>query len=154
MKQIIAQDANGWYTRLNAVLLKHGLTAVPVPDITGPAKAEQVAPLTDKLESMKTDTYYKLASYSDWGSVVKGALMKELTPTGIEATITSVEATIVCRNTAANAHGACTYGTNSNGAKSDGVRSYGTNSNGNNSNGTCSHGSKSYGANEIGRAHV
>ncbi len=84
MKQIIGQDVNGWYTRLNAVLLKHGLTAVSVPDIAGPAKAEQVTPLTDKLESMKADTYYKLASYSDWGSVVKGALMKELTPTGIE----------------------------------------------------------------------
>ena len=130
MKQIIGQDVNGWYTRLNAVLLKHGLTAVSVPDIAGPAKAEQVTPLTDKLESMKADTYYKLASYSDWGSVVKGALMKELTPTGIETTISSVEVTIVCRNTAANAHGTCTHGTNSNGTNSNGARSYGTNSQG------------------------
>ena len=102
MRQAKGQDVTGWYSRLNAILTGHGLSGIAVPEVSGAARAVQVTPLTDKLDSMKEDTYYRLAEYSDWGQVVKGAIMRELTPTGVEATLSSIEATIVCRNTAAN----------------------------------------------------
>lgn len=125
MRQAKSQDVANWYSRLNAILTGHGLSGVAAPEISGAAKAAQVTPLTDKLESMKTDTYYKLATYSDWGQAVKGAIMREQTPSGVEATLSSIEATIVCRNTAANSHGTCANGTHSNGSKSNGSNSDG-----------------------------
>ncbi len=146
MKQIITQDVTGWYGKLNGILTKHGLSAITVPDISGPARAAQVTPLTDRLESMKTDTYYKLATYSDWGQVVKGAVMREQTPLGLEATLSSIEATIVCRNMAGNSYGTCSNGVNSNGSDSNGICSNGVCSNGSNSDGTCPKGTKTNGA--------
>ena len=104
MNQIKTQDPAGWYARLNAILAKHGLAGVAVPDISGVAKAAQVSPLTDKLESMKSDGYYKFAAYSDWGQVVKGAIMRELTVTGVEATLGSIEATIGCHWNCCHCH--------------------------------------------------
>ena len=111
MRQAKSRDVTGWYARLNAILTGHGLSGIAVPTVSGAARAAQVTPLTDKLEAMKTDTYYKYAAYSDWGQVVQGAMMRELTPVGVEATLSSIEAVIVCRNTAAN-----NYGTGTNGA--------------------------------------
>lgn len=180
MKQIRAQDARSWYDRLNAVLTGHGLDSISMPEISGTARAAQVTPLADKLEGMKEDPYYKFASYGDWGAVVKGAVMRELTPSGIEATLNSVEVSIVCRNTAQNSYGTCSNGSNSDGANSNGTKSNGIRTNGwktnaiyghtscsetacshnqksngsysagSNSDGNKSNGSKSYGTNDNG----
>ena len=110
MRQAKIRDVKGWYNRLNTILTGHGLGGIAVPEISGAAKAAQVTPLTDRLESMKTDTYYKLATYSDWGQVVKGAVMREQTVLGVEATLSSIEAAIVCRNRAGNSYGTCSNG--------------------------------------------
>ena len=155
MKQIISRDVAGWYDKLNGILTKHGLSSVAVLEISGTTRAAQVTPLTDKLDEMKADTYYKLADYSDWGQIVQGAIMRELTPLGLEATLSSIEATIVCRNMAGNSYGTCSNGVNSNGTDSNGVCSNGSNSDGTNSdgtcsNGTCSKGTKSYGTRSYG----
>ena len=144
MRKIKGQDMSSWYERLNAILTGHGLSGIAVPTISGTARAAQVTPLTDKLDSMKEDTYYKLAEYTDWGQIVQGAVMRELTPLGVEATLSSVEATIICRNTAANNYGTCSYGSNSNGSYSNGSYANGTNSV------TCTYGSKSNGTNSDG----
>ena len=144
MRQIKARDVTGWYDRLNGILTGHGLEGIPVPDLSGVARAAQVTPLTDKLDCMKEDTYYKFAEYADWGRAVQGAVMRELTPLGVEATLSSVEATIICRNTAANNYGTCSYGSNSNGSYSNGSYANGTNSV------TCTYGSKSNGTNSDG----
>lgn len=144
MRQIKGQDVAGWYGRLNAILAGHGLSGIAVPAISGTARAAQVTPLTDKLDSMKEDTYYKFADYSDWGQIVQGAVMRAQTPLGVEATLSSVEATIVCRNTSANNYGTCSYGYHANGSHSNGSRSNGYKSV------TCSHGSNANGANSDG----
>ena len=144
MRQAKSRDVTGWYARLNAILTGHGLSGIAVPTVSGAARAAQVTPLTDKLEAMKTDTYYKYAAYSDWGQVVQGAMMRELTPVGVEATLSSIEAVIVCRNTAANNYGTCTNGTDSNGSHSNGSNGYGTCSNGTHSNGSNQNEANSY----------
>lgn len=68
MPNIISRsNVSDWYDKLNAILTKHGLNPITVPDISNVAAADHVTPLTDKLQDMKSDTYYKLATYSDWG---------------------------------------------------------------------------------------
>lgn len=138
MKQIISRDVDSWYAKLNGILTKHGLSGIDVPEISGTARAAQVTPLTDKLDEMKTDTYYKLADYSDWGQIVQEVVMREQTVTGVEATLESIEAVIVCRNMAGNSYGTCSNGVNSNGVDSNGICSNGTKSNGTDSYGSYS----------------
>lgn len=124
-------DIDSWYSKLNSILSKHGLNTIPIPSIQSTATAAHVTPLTDKLNSMKSDAYYKLATYSDWGEAVQGAIMRELVPTGLSFSLANIAAQIVCRNMASNSHG-----TNSNVINSNGTCSNGTNDDGKYSNGT------------------
>lgn len=144
MSTIKASDINSWHTRLNAILQGHGLDKITTPTITGgatPVGVTSIVNLEDKLNEMKVDDYYQYATYSDWGSITEGLVASITTPVGIDATLSSIESTIICRNTATNNYGACTQGTCGNvtcpnGACSNGTLSNGANSLGYNSNGT------------------
>lgn len=145
-------DLDGWYSKLNAILSKHGQSTVTKPTIDKVVKASHFTPLTAKLEQMKKDTYYQYATYKDWGDIAPGKVVRKSTFDALNDTVNGIEATIVCRNTANNANQYKSNVVKSNGLKSNQLNQYDYHSNGTNDylsygNGTCSKGTKSNGPN-------
>lgn len=135
-----AAEVQDWYSRLNAILNRDSQTPAKVPDIfagQSTVNAGQISPLTSKLNSMKSDEYYSYATYSTTTDPVTGTVIRRQLANNIEATISSIEATIICRNKYTNSNGSHENGSNGYGSNGNGTRSNGNKSNGDESYGTC-----------------
>lgn len=113
MTGIYKSDIDGWYSRLNAILKKHSLSTITAPTIVANQSGVTVSrsqPLINKLNSMKSDKYYSYATYKDMSNIKAGNVVKLSDKKAIEDTLSSIEATVVCRNDATYS-----YGTNENG---------------------------------------
>ena len=135
MATILSSDLAGWYSRINALYTKFGLTAPLTPPTPGVVKTSDYNTVVDQLTTMQSDEYYKEAGFSIPEKVVASTLVRLDQKTSMDNEINTLEVTMVCRNQYTNTNGKYEDGYYGNGSDS-----YGDNTNGTDTNGTWTNG--------------
>ena len=92
--RIIKQsDLTGWYTTLNAIRSKNGLSSITAATFSGiePIAYNKITGLINQVNALKSNAYLKQATYSDFSDIKSGGPVSLETVTDLENTFTSLK---------------------------------------------------------------
>lgn len=98
-------DLTGWYTTLNAIRSKNGLSTVTAATFSGtePVAYSKISSLITQVNALKSNTYLGQATYSDFSDIKSGGPVALETVTDLEDTFASLKQ--ICTNKANNSKG-------------------------------------------------